>query len=86
MTSEMTLQDIFAIDWKWEMNDNPEFSVQAGDHANATGLLQDVSPTAYSMRLEHSKRMLAMLASLKSSSSRNLLCIFVSLSKYIYFV
>ena len=68
MSSFSSLKDLFSFDWEWEMNDNPEFCVQAGGHDNAKGTLQDVSPTGYRARVQHSTKMLEMLGALKSST------------------
>ncbi len=60
------LSQLFAEDWAWEMNDNPEYASQAGFRGGPG--LQDVSPAGYAVRREHSSHMLARLQALDSAA------------------
>ena len=66
------LQDLFASDWAWEMEDNPEFASQSGEHdiVPVPGKeLQDLSPSAYTARREHSQQMLEAIRSIQATCS-----------------
>lgn len=72
MSAISALQGVFAEDWAWEMNDNPEFASQAGEHdivRPASGHLQGVAPKHYAERREHSVRMASRLQALIASDS-----------------
>ena len=59
MTLGSELHELFREDWEWEMQDNPEFAIQAGVFEAAVGgfALQDVSPQGYLLRKQHSEEM-----------------------------
>jgi len=66
------LQAAFAEDWAWEMNDNPEFASQAGEHDTlrpAGCALQGVAPQHYAQRREHSVKMAARLQEMLAGNS-----------------
>jgi uncharacterized protein (DUF885 family) len=58
-------------DWQWQLEDNPEYATQAGQH-QYDGNLQDVSPSAFEARADHDRKLLAkaelMLSKAEASS------------------
>jgi uncharacterized protein (DUF885 family) len=70
MTSaSAALQALFAEDFAWELQDNPEYAFQAGqfDVQYAAGKeLQNVSPQAFLQRKEHSALMLQKMKELRA--------------------
>lgn len=68
------LQKLFDFDWSWEIEDNPEFASQAGQHDFIPSIgreLQDLSPAAYAARGEHSKRMVEAVRRIQSHGDLN---------------
>ena len=46
------LNELLAADFKWSLEDNPEYASQCGIHDYADRL-QDLSPAAFKRRIEH---------------------------------
>ncbi len=69
-SASQQLAAILEADWRWELDDNPEFAIQAGalDALGAEIALQDVSPEGYTRRFEHSRAIAADLRALLESS------------------
>ena len=57
------LQAIMRSDFEHQLRDNPEFATQVGFHEHDSRL-QDCSPAAFEMRLQHNERVLAKFAAL----------------------
>lgn len=54
--SKAATAELLDEDWEWQLQDNPEFASQAGEHRYAH-LLQDLSPAAFDARRQHGEEM-----------------------------
>ena len=73
------VQQLMEQDWHWQLQDNPEYASQAGQH-QWDAKLQDLSPSSFNQREAHDKEMLAAAKALLSraeSSAASQLKLFV---------
>ena len=60
-TSTPSLKELLAADWEFQQSDNPCFASQSGNHAY-DDKLQDISPAAFTARLERNRELLEAMA------------------------
>jgi uncharacterized protein (DUF885 family) len=61
----MEINRLIQEDYEWILRDNPEYASQVGQH-QYDHLLQDVSPAAFELRIEHNQRILDQINLLKA--------------------
>jgi uncharacterized protein (DUF885 family) len=57
-------------DWQWQLQDNPEYATQAGQH-QYDGKLQDISPGSFETRAAHDRELLVKAEALLAKATAN---------------
>jgi uncharacterized protein (DUF885 family) len=65
----LAIDRLIEEDYEWTLRDNPEYASQVGQH-QYDHLLQDLSPSAFSLRLEHNQKILDQINLLKAQDEQ----------------